>query len=105
MRLTCRSTLTLALVAALPAACGDKERNAEGDARMAAGEVRGGTISDDMLPLDTVKSQSPPLKQTSTEGGDKDVQDDAAEAAAEEGQEGVAEAQPAPVTEPVSEED
>lgn len=40
----------------------------------AQGEVLGGTISDAMIPLDTVTSQSPPLKVAPTagngEGGD-----------------------------------
>jgi len=85
MRLTCRSTLILALAAALPAACGDKERKAEGDARTAAGEVRGGTISDAMLPLDAVKSQSPALKRVAAESGDTDDAGEDAEAGAQEG--------------------
>ena len=53
------------ILAALPlltgtlllAACGDEA--AKGDGRSAAGEVLEGTISDAMLPLDEVRSQSP----------------------------------------------
>ena len=56
--------MMLALLAAL-AACGGTDEGAEGERRTAAGEVLGGTISDDMLPLDTVTSQSPPLRERS----------------------------------------
>ena len=51
------------LAGALLVACGDEavERDTSGDARTAAGEVRGGTISDAMLPLDSVRSQNPGL--------------------------------------------
>ena len=62
-----KATLGLLACSALAlGACGDDavERGAEGDARTAAGEVRGGTISDAMLPLDTVQSQSPPLRES-----------------------------------------
>ena len=54
----------ISLAALLLAACGDEavEHDASGDDRTAAGEVRGGTISDAMLPLDTVRSQNPPLR-------------------------------------------
>ncbi|GMM93473.1 hypothetical protein [Qipengyuania sp. MTN3-11] len=37
--------------------------------REAAGEVLGGTISDDMLPLDRLRSQSPPLRVTESADG------------------------------------
>lgn len=48
----------------LLAACNSGEPPAEGERKSAAGEVLGGTISDDMLPLDTVTSQSPPLQDS-----------------------------------------
>ena len=53
------------------ASCGDdaaeiEERNEDSTAR---GEVLGGTISDDMLPLDTLTSQSP------SQGGEQDEGD------------------------------
>ena len=42
----------------------------EDDGRATAeGEVLGGTISDDMLPLDTLRSQSPPQGSGSGSGG------------------------------------
>lgn len=57
---------TVALVAfplvLLLAACGG-EANQSGEERgTAAGEVLGGSITDDMLPLDKVTSESPPLR-------------------------------------------
>lgn len=60
MSLLTRSRLLPALVPiVLLAACGDR---AGDDAGAASGEVLEGTISDSMLPLDTVRSQ-PPLAQ------------------------------------------
>lgn len=57
-------------VALMLAACGEEQsaRDPSGDRRTAAGEVRGGTISDAMLPLDTVRSQNPPLTAGSADG-------------------------------------
>ncbi|MGX7953679.1 hypothetical protein ACWPM1_14095 [Tsuneonella sp. HG249] len=49
--------------------CGDNA-GAEGERKTAAGEVLGGTISDEMLPLDTVTSQSPPLREEAGSGTD-----------------------------------
>jgi hypothetical protein len=68
--------LCLPLLAAL-AACGG-DTGSEGERGSAAGEVLGGTISDDMLPLDTVTSQSPPLRESGEgegagEGGGDEV--------------------------------
>lgn len=45
-------------------ACQDEaplEENADEADRAAKGEVLGGTISDDMIPLDRLRSQSPPV--------------------------------------------
>ena len=44
---------------ALLAACGEQTPERTDDAREAEGEVLGGTISDEMLPLDQLRSQSP----------------------------------------------
>lgn len=46
-------------------ACGGEPEAPAADQgeRQAEGDVLGGTISDDMLPLDTVTSQSPPVKE------------------------------------------
>lgn len=65
------------------AACGGSGDEAEGERKTAAGEVLGGTISDDMLPLDTVTSQSPPLRESgggspAGNGGDGSASADAA---------------------------
>ena len=65
-----RPLLFLSLLVAL-AGCGGGDTVAEGERKTAAGEVLGGTISDDMLPLDTVTSQSPPLKEKAESGVDE----------------------------------
>lgn len=87
--MTCltRSRLLLPLaIAALLAACG--EEPADDDARAASGEVLEGTISDAMLPLDTVRSQ-PPLAEPRA----------AASVAADTGTEEIAQSEEADVTE------
>lgn len=59
---TIRIAFSFVLLAGL-AACGDEQASeTSGDGRTAAGEVLGGTISDDMLPLPLVRSQSPPQR-------------------------------------------
>lgn len=59
------------------AGCGEEAvKRGDDDARTATGEVRGGTISDAMLPLDTVQSQSPPLRVAAPEGHSGDASDD-----------------------------
>ena len=47
------------------AACGGAPDRTD-DAREAEGEVLGGSISDDMLPLDQLQSQSPPMREERT---------------------------------------
>ena len=66
--------LVLALALGL-AACGDDaaEAPAEGDERGARGEVLGGTISDDMIPLDQLQSQSAPQNQSGDDGDGSDA--------------------------------
>ena len=44
-------------------ACGGGAEEAANERKTAAGEVLGGSISDAMLPLDTVQSQGPPLRE------------------------------------------
>lgn len=58
-----RSIAMAALVAALAACSGEPtgERDNSGQ-RRAEGEVLGGTISDAMVPLESVRSQSPSLR-------------------------------------------
>ncbi len=68
--MTTRSLIVVLAASLALAACGDdKAPAAEGNAGdKARGEVLGGTINDAMLPLDSVTSQSPPLREDSTDG-------------------------------------
>ena len=64
------ATILIAPLALSLAACGDEadpesSRTAEQGGE-AAGDVLGGTISDNMLPLEELRSQSPPAEQTTT---------------------------------------
>lgn len=76
-RCACLIALPLAL-----AACGEKEQPA--DKAEAAGEILPGTISDAMLPLDSVRSQPPlvPPKSTAKADAAKDAEDGEMEAEA-----------------------
>ncbi|MFT4025991.1 MAG: hypothetical protein QM676_04220 [Novosphingobium sp.] len=63
-----RPAFRLALILALPlaaAACNKAAEKKQKDQRTAAGEILPGSISDSMLPYDTVKSQ-PPLAPKET---------------------------------------
>lgn len=51
------------------AACGSDPAPSAGGENTASGEVLEGSISDAMLPLDTVQSHSPPLEMAPTEAG------------------------------------
>ncbi|WP_324828361.1 hypothetical protein [Qipengyuania zhejiangensis] len=59
-------------------ACGSDPtpQDADNGERAARGEVLGGTISDQMIPLDTLQSRSAPLRQESS--GAQDAAPDAA---------------------------
>jgi hypothetical protein len=57
----------LLLAACEEEAAPEVERSAEQGGR-AAGDVLGGTISDDMLPLERPRSQSPPLEREAADG-------------------------------------
>lgn len=79
--------LLLATASIALASCADEAEPEQvgDDARKAKGEVLGGSISDSMLPLDTVTSQSPPLREETneddaTDGGEDADTDDAAPA-------------------------
>ncbi len=76
----------LAALCVVLAACGDDPAPGEQEdaSRDARGEVLGGTISDDMLPLDTVRSQSPPLVKAEEGGEDSSGVDSTDEPAAED---------------------
>lgn len=98
------SVLAVSLVLA---SCGQDaaevdERNADSTAR---GEVLGGTISDTMLPLDAVQSQSPPQAgQDSTAGGEDDESSSSEPDTQSDPQpEPEAEPEPAPESEPEAE--
>lgn len=63
--------MRLALIAVACAAllaCGEKTDTAGPERRSAAGEVLGGEVTDDMLPLDTVRSTSPADARASGDG-------------------------------------
>ena len=53
----------------LLAACGGSDDQAEAERATAVGDVLGGSINDEMLPLDTVTSQSPPLREQASGTG------------------------------------
>ena len=59
-----RNSVLVLLPILLLAACGDDATSTGelDDGTAAEGEVLGGTISDEMLPLDRLESQSPPLR-------------------------------------------
>ena len=50
------------------AACGGQPDDAGPERRSAAGKVLGGEVTDDMLPLDTARSTSPPDPRAGTPG-------------------------------------
>ncbi len=58
-------TATLAALTILTA-CGGKGTDRADERPSAAGEVLGGDVTDDMLPLDTVRSVSPPDRSRPT---------------------------------------
>ena len=71
MKVRTTATITLLL---LCAACKDEVPvEAQDDARRTAeGEVLGGSISDEMIPLDRLRSQSPPLNEEGASGSGAD---------------------------------
>ena len=81
-------------ILALLSGCGDRTSADGPERKTAAGEVLGGSISDEMLPLATVTSQSPPLREGASGGDDEDA------ANASESDGGEPAAAPSPVPEP-----
>jgi hypothetical protein len=67
------------------AACSGQAPERGKDAREAEGEVLGGTISDQMLPLDQLQSQSPVLRRSPAETAQEGEAVEGEEGAAEEG--------------------
>ena len=65
-----KRALLLATACLTLAGCGESSApdTTQVDDATARGEVLGGTISDDMLPLDTLQSQSPPLEVEGEQG-------------------------------------
>lgn len=100
LRLPMLATALLAL-----AACDQADDGQAAGGSRAEGEVLGGTISDDMIALDQLRSQSPPMKVAPGEAGSDTG---SATAAAPEGEtetaEDAAPAEPAPAAEPATEE-
>ena len=85
------------------ASCSDNSAPAsqQDEAATARGEVLGGSITDDMLPLDTVTSQAPALEDA--EQGEATGRDSAPAAAPEPDEDPAP--QPEPVADPVQDED
>ena len=94
MRLSPVFTAAATALAGLALAACDGQGTGRGqgdDGRTAEGEVRGGTISDAMLPLDSLESQSPPYREGSTQDGAAATSRDEGEApAGEDGADGAA---------------
>jgi len=86
-----RIGVILPWVLALAACGGDPAPSADGGS--ASGEVLEGSISDAMLPLDTVQSQSPPLEKPPSESASSETP------AAGEPAEATEQAEPAPEAE------
>ena len=84
----------------LLAACEDEAAQVDTSATggKAEGEVLGGTISDDMLPLEELTSTSPPAERTATSAGSSAASDAGDETAETQEAEASSEA-PAPETE------
>ena len=103
-----RFTVAMALSLVL-AGCGssDDVETAEEGAN-AQGEILGGTISDEMVPLEEVRSASPPAKKEAGEGGgsssgDSADSDDEGTDEAGPAEEPAAESEPAETEEPAEE--
>lgn len=97
-----RRLALLPLIVAL-AACGGSEERAEGERKTAAGEVLGGSISDDMLPLDTVTSESAPLRKGSADAGGSSAPTDGAQLPPRDSDEGPGEPPRDPAPQPAAE--
>lgn len=63
------SFVALPIAASLLASCGDRDREAASHEMLAGGKILQRSISDDMLPYDTVRSQPPLAKPEKGEAG------------------------------------
>jgi len=94
-----RLTRSLALLLPLLLLAGCNNKPSKNDQRSASGEVLQGTISDDMLPLDKLKSQPPllaPSEGKTTPEGVADASSGAGDATSETSGEPEATASPSP---------
>lgn len=67
-------TILAAILLALPlAACGDKQKETQAQA---GGEILPGSISDEMLPMDTATSKPPLAPKAAADSGDADDKED-----------------------------
>lgn len=100
--MTFRTAILLTAGVALLSACGNDtpaEETAAEAGRNAQGEVLGGTISDDMLPLDRLRSQAPSIREEpASQSGAPAASEDEADSG-----EGDGEAAPAETAEPAAE--
>lgn len=92
-----RLSIIIAALLTLVACSGGNVPREEGGAGEAEGEVLGGSISDEMLPLDSLKSQSPPLKVSPTSTSDSETADESEEATEEAAEDPAEPAPPAEV--------
>lgn len=102
-----RIVIGLAFAAAL-AGCGSGDAPTTAEGADAQGEIRGGTISDAMLPLDQLKSESPPLKPAAGAGGEPAAatgDDETSEGEAEESDPAAGEGSAQPAAEAAAEAD
>ncbi|UIP06662.1 hypothetical protein LY632_13395 [Erythrobacter sp. SDW2] len=99
-----RPVSVLAATLAL-AACGSDKAPVAAEGANAQGEILGGTISDAMLPLDELESESPPMKAAAGEGGaasNGTAKDDSADEATDDSRDAEP-AEPAEAAEPAEE--
>ena len=85
--------LLLPALALSLAACGEEQQGA--DDRTAQGQILEGTISDDMLPLDTATSQPPLMKEAPKAAGSQGASEAASEGDAAEDADSLDAQQPA----------
>ncbi|MEE4315439.1 hypothetical protein [Erythrobacter dokdonensis] len=92
-------------LALLVAACDEQAASPSGQGGEAAGEVLGGSISDEMIPLEQLRSEAPLLPRQAA-APDSAANEEASEEAAPEGEpssEGAEAAPAAPAPEPATE--